>query len=107
MQQLIQREKEYFAAQPINLISREKKGFAATDERNPKGEERNFEPKSRKGKSLSESRHQMRSGDLPPFLNRLSNTVAPRNTGNEGTNKFHLLLADFRYCQYMKLKEMS
>ena len=27
-------------------------------------------------------------------------TVKPRNTGNQGTNKFHLLLADFR-----KLKE--
>ena len=34
-------------------------------------------------------------------------TVTPRKTGREGTNKFHLLLADFRYCQYRKLKEMS
>ena len=29
-------------------------------------------------------------------------TVTPRNTGRQGTNKFHLLLADFRYCQYRK-----
>ena len=35
------------------------------------------------------------------------NTVAPRNTGSQGTKKFHLLLADFRYCQYRKLKEMA
>ena len=34
-------------------------------------------------------------------------TVKPRNTGCQGTNKFHLLLADFRYCQYRKLKEMT
>ena len=27
------------------------------------------------------------------------NTVAPRNTGREGTNKFHLLLAYFCYCR--------
>ena len=26
-----------------------------------------------------------------------SNTVKPRNTGCEGTNKYHLLLMDFRY----------
>ena len=34
-------------------------------------------------------------------------TVAPQNTGREGTNKFHLLLADFCYCQYRNLKEMT
>ena len=34
-------------------------------------------------------------------------TVAPRNTGRQGTNKLHLLLADFCYCQYRKLKEIS
>ena len=34
-------------------------------------------------------------------------TVTPRNTGRQGTNKFHLLLADFRYCHYSKLKEMT
>ena len=34
-------------------------------------------------------------------------TVAPRNTGSQGTNKFHLLLTDFRYCQYRTLKEMT
>ena len=33
-------------------------------------------------------------------------TVTPRNNGRQGTNKFHLLLADFCYCQYRKLKEM-
>ena len=37
----------------------------------------------------------------------ISHTVTPRNTGRQGTNKFHLLLADFCYCQYRKLKEMS
>ena len=34
-------------------------------------------------------------------------TVAPCNTGRQGTNKFHLLLVDFRYCHFRKLKEMS
>ena len=34
-------------------------------------------------------------------------TVAPRNTGSQGTNKFHLLLADFCYYQYRKLKELT
>ena len=37
----------------------------------------------------------------------LQGTVTPRNTGRQGTNKFHPLLADFRYCQYRKLKEMT
>ena len=36
-----------------------------------------------------------------------TSTVTPRNTGRQGTNKFHLLWADFRYCQYKKLKEMT
>ena len=39
--------------------------------------------------------------------NRYITTVAPRNTGSQGTKKFHLLLADFRYCQYRELKEMT
>jgi len=30
-----------------------------------------------------------------------------RDTGRQGTNKFHLLLADFRYCQNRKLKEIT
>ena len=34
-------------------------------------------------------------------------TVTLRNTGRQGTNKFLLLLADFRYCQNRKLKEMT
>ena len=34
-------------------------------------------------------------------------TVTRRNTGCQGSNKFHLLLVDFRYRQYRKLKEMS
>ena len=34
-------------------------------------------------------------------------TVTPRNTGRQGTNKFYLILTDFCYCQYRKLKEMS
>ena len=29
-------------------------------------------------------------------------TVEPRNTGSQGTNKFHLLLADFCYWEYRK-----
>ena len=37
----------------------------------------------------------------------IEHTVAPRNTGSQGTYKFYLLLADFRYCQYRKLKEMT
>ena len=36
-----------------------------------------------------------------------TDTAAPRNTGSQGTNKFHLLLADFCYCQHRKLKEMT
>ena len=32
-------------------------------------------------------------------------TVAPRNTGRQGTTKSHLLLADFCYCQYRNLKK--
>ena len=28
------------------------------------------------------------------------NTVEPRNTGSQGTNRFYLLLADFGNCQY-------
>ena len=41
------------------------------------------------------------------FKNRdLFATVAPRNTGHQGTNKWHLLLADFRYCQYRKWKDV-
>ena len=39
--------------------------------------------------------------------NSIQCTVAPRNTGCQGTNKFYLLLADFRYCHYRKLKEMT
>ena len=31
-----------------------------------------------------------------------THTVRPSNTGHQGTNKFHLLLADFCYCQYRK-----
>ena len=40
-------------------------------------------------------------------LQNFHHTVTPRNTGRQGTNKFHLLLEDFRYCQYRKLKEMT
>ena len=39
--------------------------------------------------------------------NENMNTVTPRNTGRQRTNQFHLLLADFCYCQYRKLKEMT
>ena len=35
-----------------------------------------------------------------------TDTVAPRNTGRQGTHKFHLLLVDFCYRQYRKLNEM-
>ena len=43
------------------------------------------------------------------FLNLLFflSTVTPRNTGCQGTNKFHPLLADFHYCQYRKSKEIT
>ena len=34
------------------------------------------------------------------FLGLWISTLTPRNTGRKGTNKFHLLLADFCYCQY-------
>ena len=40
-------------------------------------------------------------------LTEKQTAVTPHNTGRQGTNKFHLLLADFRYCQYRKLKEMT
>ena len=43
-------------------------------------------------------------GDI---LLKVRYTVTPRNTGCQGTNKFPLLLADFRYCHYRKLKEMT
>ena len=36
-----------------------------------------------------------------------NDTVAPRNTGRQGTTKSHLLLADFCYCRYNKLKELT
>ena len=34
-------------------------------------------------------------------------TVVPRKSGSQVTNKCHLLLADFCYCQYRKLKVMT
>ena len=40
-------------------------------------------------------------------VNKIQHTVAPRNAGCQGTTKSHLLLADFRYCQYRNLKEMA
>ena len=40
------------------------------------------------------------------IINQDLDTATPRNTGRQGTNKFHLLLADFCYCQYRKLKEI-
>ena len=40
--------------------------------------------------------------NLRARLDKYRGTVAPRNTGRQGTNKFYLLLADFRYCQYRK-----
>ena len=48
-----------------------------------------------------------REVDPPIEVNFDECTVAPRNTGSQGTNKFHLSLADFRYCQYRELKEMT
>ena len=41
------------------------------------------------------------------FWMHYSNTVKPRNTGCQVTNNIHLLLADFCYCQYRILKEMT
>ena len=43
--------------------------------------------------------------DVVPHLE--TTTVAHRDTGSQGTNIFHLLLADFHYCHYRKLKEMT
>ena len=38
----------------------------------------------------------------PPSHCGKKTTEMPRNTGSQGTDKFSLLLADFRYCQFRK-----
>ena len=39
------------------------------------------------------------------ILGKIFFTVKPCNNGFEGTNKCHLLYADFCYCKYGELKE--